>query len=225
MALAVTIACAGAAACGSAPTGFGSDGSEGGGTGTNGVDPGGSGDGGGSGNDGGGTSGGSDGSTGTKGSSDGGGLLLPDAAIYDTPTVCTSGTMWTLGDQKSSDMEPGLDCATCHVLGGEASGKQFDISGTVYPTAHEPDNCYGATGATVVITDVNGGTTNLTVSASGNFEHDDAVGFFKIATPYTALVKVGSSTREMLTPQTDGNCNDCHSLDGANDAPGRVMMP
>lgn len=133
--------------------------------------------------------------------------------------------MWTLGDQKSSDMEPGSECQTCHSFGGEASGKQFDMAGTVYPTAHEPDDCYGVAGATVVITDKNGGTTDLSVSASGNFEHDDAVGFFKIATPYTALVKVGSKTREMITPQTDGNCDNCHTTAGANDAPGRIMMP
>ena len=157
--------------------------------------------------------------------SDGGVISLPDAAIYDTPTVCTSGTTWTLGDQKSSNMEPGLECHTCHVVGGEASGKEFDISGTVYPTAHEPDDCNGVSGATVIITDAHGGKTSLDVNSVGNFYHDDAVGFFKIATPYTAVVSAGGKTRAMITPQTDGNCNHCHSLTGAESAPGRVTMP
>lgn len=163
-------------------------------------------------------------STGTL--SDGGTIVIPDAGDdYDTPTVCTSGTTWTLGETKSNDMEPGLECHTCHVVGGKASGKEFDMSGTVYPTAHEPDLCNGVGGATVVITDKNGNQTSLSVNEVGNFWHDDAVGFLKIATPYTAVVKVGGKTRAMVTPQTDGNCNHCHTEAGTESAPGRVMMP
>jgi mono/diheme cytochrome c family protein len=153
------------------------------------------------------------------------GGALPDAAIYDTPTVCTSGNTWTLGETKSADMKPGSECQTCHVLGGDASGKEFDIAGTVYPTAHEPDDCDGTSSATVVITDAKGATTSLTVGTSGNFYHDNGFGFLAIATPYTAVVTVGSKTRPMLTPQADGNCNHCHTTAGTMSAPGRVMAP
>ncbi len=157
---------------------------------------------------------------------DGGTLPDVDAAIYDTPTVCTSGQTWTLGETKSADMKPGSDCPTCHVLGGDASGKVFDIAGTVYPTAHEPDDCDGVSTATVVITDAKGATTSLSVSAaSGNFYHDSALGFLPIATPYTATVTVGSTSRAMITPQTDGSCNHCHTTAGTLSAPGRVMAP
>jgi hypothetical protein len=156
---------------------------------------------------------------------DGGSLPDIDAAIYDTPTVCTSGQTWTLGETKSADMKPGSECQTCHVLGGDASGKEFDIAGTVYPTAHEPDDCNGASPATVVITDAKGATTSLSATAAGNFYHDSGFGFLAIATPYTAVVTVGSKTRAMVTPQTDGNCNHCHTTAGTLSAPGRVMLP
>ena len=33
---------------------------------------------------------------------------------FDTPTVCTSGTMWTRGDRGSASMHPGGACITCH---------------------------------------------------------------------------------------------------------------
>jgi len=29
----------------------------------------------------------------------------------------------------------------------------------------------------------------------------------------------------MTTPQTDGDCNGCHTELGSNDAPGRIMLP
>src|SRR5512142_2548111 len=66
--------------------------------------------------------------------------VASDAAVIDdtnfsTQTVCTSGTMWTLGDTKSDLMHPGVACRKCHYTLGPGS-KDFDIAGTVYPTAH-----------------------------------------------------------------------------------------
>jgi hypothetical protein len=80
---------------------------------------------------------------------------VADDTDYNTPTVCTSGQTWTGGSTKSVNMEPGLACRSCHVTFGQAGTKDFDISGTVYPTAHEPDLCNGIGNMTVVITDVN----------------------------------------------------------------------
>jgi hypothetical protein len=150
-----------------------------------------------------------------------------DAAIYATPVQCSSGTHWTQGDTGSDRMQPGSSCGTCHVLGGSASKKTWDISGTVYKTAHEPNDCDGtsATGVTVVITDVNGAQTSLPVNAAGNFYHADLFGFGKIPTPYKAKVVAGGKERVMVTPQTDGNCNSCHTESGTKSAPGRIMMP
>jgi hypothetical protein len=150
-----------------------------------------------------------------------------DAAIYDTPVQCSSGTQWTQGETKSADMLPGSGCRTCHVLGGKASGKSWDISGTVYPTAHEPDNCYGtsASGVSVVSTGSNGMSVSLSVNGAGNFWHDDLVGIAQIPKPYTAKVVAGGKTREMISAQTDGNCDTCHTQDGAQLAPGRIILP
>ena len=63
--------------------------------------------------------------------------------------------------------EPGAACIQCH---GRREGPRFSIAGTVYPTLHEPDLCYGADGiggAQVKITGANGQT--LTPNATGNF--------------------------------------------------------
>jgi hypothetical protein len=144
---------------------------------------------------------------------------------YATPEVCTSGMMWTGGNSGSADMHPGGACDTCHKLGGSASGYEFDIAGTVYPTAHEPDDCNGVAGATIVITDAKGAAHTITVNSAGNFYHFDYLGVGAIATPYTAKVVMGTAERPMLTPQTSGDCNSCHTESGTLNAPGRVMTP
>ena len=150
---------------------------------------------------------------------------LADDTNYNTPTVCTSGQTWTGGSTKSANMEPGLACRSCHVVLGQAGTKDFDISGTVYPTAHEPDLCNGVGGTTVVITDVNKTDHVLQVNSVGNFYNDDGLGFLKIPTPYTAKVVSGTKVREMLTSQTNGDCNSCHTEQGTQSAPGRIMAP
>ncbi|MGZ3420436.1 MAG: hypothetical protein ACXVEE_21345 [Polyangiales bacterium] len=145
---------------------------------------------------------------------------------YATPPVCTSGKNWTLGNRGSSSMRPGVPCIACHQMsGGEAP--LFAVAGTVYPTAHEPDNCMSAVPAgstTVVITEADGKTTHtLPVNAAGNFYYSDRTGTFK--TPYKAKVVSGGKERAMTTAQTDGDCNNCHTQAGANSAPGRITIP
>lgn len=133
--------------------------------------------------------------------------------------TCTKMTKWTRGNLGSADMNPGMACIKCHAGN---TGPLFSISGTVYPTAHEPDLCNGGvSGAQVVVTDKNGKDTTLTVRAtSGNF-----YSVVSIPTPFTAKVLYQGRTRAMNTPQTDGDCNKCHTQDGANGAPGRVLLP
>jgi len=130
-----------------------------------------------------------------------------------TPVMCSSGKMWTNGN--GQDMRPGNDCTGCH---------SFTIAGTVYPTAHEPNNCDGtaAGGIKVVITGADGSMMTLTPSAtSGNFYSSSA-----IKTPFTAqVVNSSGAVRMMMASQTKGNCNSCHTQDGASGAPGRIMAP
>lgn len=137
---------------------------------------------------------------------------------YATPTVCTSNTTWNQGNQGSSRMRPGGACITCHTMRG---GPAYTVAGTVYPTAHEPNDCNGVNGVvTVVVTDANGVVTNLTVNNVGNFSSRA-----KIAAPFHVKVTNGAKERVMATALTAGDCNSCHTLAGVNGAPGRVMAP
>lgn len=149
------------------------------------------------------------------------GTCTSTSTDYATPSVCTSGTEWTRGNHGSRDMRPGGACIACHT--SEDDAPRFTIAGTVYPTAHEPDDCYGSRGTsatTVVITGADGTSYSLPLSSAGNFSTST-----RIKTPYRAKVVTASGEREMVTPQTNGDCNGCHTEDGDKGAPGRVMAP
>lgn len=159
-------------------------------------------------------------------SCDGSGL---EPGIYDTPTVCTSDRHWTRGNEESPNMHPGRACIACHSGSGsdeEDEGPAFLFAGTVYPSAHEPDDCYGIDGRTqdakVVIVDANGKALTLSVNAAGNFYYESERGFAK---PYTAKVVHGGRERVMATPQKNGDCNSCHTEAGTNQAPARILLP
>ena len=113
-------------------------------------------------------------------------------------------------------MHPGQACIKCHTK----KGPKFSIAGTVYPTAHEPDDCYGLGSSTVVITDATGKVLTLKSNSAGNFYSQTA-----IKMPYTAKVIVGTKERAMKDSQTNGDCNSCHTVTGAEKAPGRIMAP
>lgn len=136
---------------------------------------------------------------------------------YATASVCTSNQSWTRGNRGSSSMRPGVACIQCH---DSDEGPHYSVAGTVYPTAHEPDDCYGVTGTQVIITDATGTDFPINVRSAGNFYLSGA-----IRMPYTARVVSGSKTRVMVGAQTNGDCNVCHSEQGTQKAPGRVMAP
>ena len=137
---------------------------------------------------------------------------------YNTPTVCTSATTWNQGNEGSLSMRPGGACITCHTMRG---GPAYTIAGTVYPTAHEPNDCNGVNGVvTVVVTDKNGVVTTIPVNAVGNFSLRAA-----IVPPFTVKVTNGAKVRAMAGALTAGDCNSCHTVTGVNGAPGRVMAP
>jgi hypothetical protein len=163
-----------------------------------------------------GSSSGAGSSSSSSGSSSGGATGGGDGGIVVT---CTSGV--TSHADEGSSMKPGDTCVTCH-SSGNSEANPLTIGGTVYPTLHEPTDCDGVsvTGATVVITDANSKVQTLTVNSVGNFLSSTAV-----ATPYTASVVYNGTTLSMITPQTSGDCNSCHTVTGANGAPGRIMLP
>ena len=139
---------------------------------------------------------------------------------YETPTVCTSGRNWTGGNHESWDMRPGGLCIDCHVRSHE--GPIFDVAGTVYPSAHEPDDCNGTgSGITVVITDSTGWSLTLVPTAVGNFGERRT----GLVMPYTAKVVRNGLERAMTTETDNGDCNFCHTESGNEDAPGRIMAP
>ena len=141
---------------------------------------------------------------------------------FSVAPTCTSNTTWTRGTSGSASMEPGMACINCHASsGGEAP--TFTIAGTLYPTAHEPDLCNGANGtdgAQVVITGANGVSATLTPNGAGNFSYTGAV-----ATPFRAKVIYMGRERDMAAAQTSGDCNSCHTQNGAMSAPGRIILP
>jgi len=146
---------------------------------------------------------------------------------WDAPVGCVSGKKWSPVAGETRNMRPGEACVTCHV---KERANPFEaptfLGGTVYQSAHEEDRCYATadvSGAQVVITGADGKVLTLNVSAtSGNFHT-----LQKVVTPYTAKVVKGGKERAMAAKQTDGDCNKCHTQDGAGDpkAPGRILLP
>lgn len=167
---------------------------------------------------------------------DGGVTVIEPIDAGPAPTVCSSNAMWTRGNDGSASMNPGLACRSCHLgqnfegqnpSGASERGRAFFFMGTVFPTLHEKNLCRSVLpsgGGTVEIIDANGKiAATMLVNASGNFM--SASTRTTIAMPYTARVKANGRVRVMTTPQTDGDCNSCHTEQGRNNAPGRIAWP
>lgn len=140
---------------------------------------------------------------------------------YATPEMCSSGSHWTLGNRGSTFMHPGLACIDCH---NRMRGPFLTIGGTVYPSAHEPDDCDGVNGfdndVHVIVTDANGNVQDLQINDVGNFYSQGA-----LTLPITAELTYQGRSRVMTTPATSGDCNACHTDTGTNAAPGRLVLP
>jgi hypothetical protein len=138
-------------------------------------------------------------------------------ASYVSPDVCSSGLMWTGGKSRSSNMNPGLACLSCHAQG---AGPPYAFAGTVFASSTEADLCFGEPDATIIVAGADGRTIEMVPSEAGNFYSKLPVGL-----PYTAAVIVGGREKVMTTPQLSGDCNGCHRSLGANGAPGRIVVP
>ncbi len=152
-----------------------------------------------------------------------------DSAIdpYATAATC-SGEQLPMEQQEGEDMSPGRVCNTCHEQvnteqGGDAP--LFTLSGTVFKTAHEPDDCRSdaAKGAKVVVTDAEGKVVTVEVNEAGNFVYEDEE--LEFVFPYTAKVIFEGRERAMARPQMNGSCNECHTQTGTQEAPGRILLP
>jgi len=151
--------------------------------------------------------------------------------------VCTSGKTWAFGEDVSDpmrpQMHPGRACLDCHAMQPPIDAPPtYAVAGTVYPTGHEPDECYGIDGTAmsdviVQLVDSAGNSFDLKVNATGNFLLDpDIAGPF--VPPYTAKVISSAGERAMTSPQTSGDCNACHTEQGngaGSMAPGRIVIP
>ncbi len=151
---------------------------------------------------------------------------------YVSPDVCPGGLAWTGDDKGSPNMHPGRPCIDCHAGQG---GPIYTLAGTVFASS-SPDDCLGAkdtssdtTVTSIEITGADGKILNATVNDAGNFYSDLAVKM-----PYQAKVVVTTvsadktkmiKTKIMATAQTIGDCNSCHTVKGANGAPGRITLP
>lgn len=165
-----------------------------------------------------------------------GDAVAPPAEEEDpgpAPTTCTSGLYWP-GDFEDGDweveegnpnMNPGLPCRACHEEKNQDD--MYFFMGTVYPTLHEEDRCFSEvpSGTRVEIIDAMGEVAlSLSVRERGNFFSYSREA--EVALPFTArIVLPDGRTRSMSTPQMTGDCNGCHTEQGANGAPGRIMLP
>ena len=154
------------------------------------------------------------------GAGDGG--VLGDGGVDGGGVKCTSGRTWTEGNDGSRLMNPGEACNACHQQQG---GPNLRIAGTVYPTLHEPDDCIGSAPPPqlrVIVTDSRNRRFDMPVNPSGNFLTQNGV---RPRPPLRAVVTDGVKTRQMQGTVTSGDCNSCHTVNGTNGAPGRIMAP
>jgi hypothetical protein len=157
----------------------------------------------------------------------------PTGTSEPASVVCSSGRHWVEGeddeeadlDEEGPWMNPGRACISCHL--SEEEEPLIQIGGTVFPSHHEADLCYGVDGTTsdarVVITDDSGMSFELPLETTGNFSL--SVEARRVEFPIRAKIVANGRERMMATPQHSGDCNACHTEQGSNGAPGRITLP
>lgn len=173
-----------------------------------------------------------------------GGMLEGNCGAIDAGSsepTCASNSFKTAPSSTSAhdgfDMAPGWACISCHSganfagqnpYGWSAGGELYTYMGTVFSAPHEKDMCKPTLTAPVRVEIYDGTTRALVVSmpvdttrGNGNFYGDAA----RIPATYTAKVITANGTREMLGAQSNRDCNTCHTVAGANSAPGRIYVP
>jgi cytochrome c553 len=112
--------------------------------------------------------------------------------------------------------------------GDDEGGPRFAFAGTVYPSPHEPNRCWGVSGgAQVVVMDASGRTFTAPVNAAGNYY----MGGQNLTPPLRAKVTFMGRERIMIGSVPHGDCNRCHTqtgnttVTGGPKAPGRIILP
>jgi hypothetical protein len=90
----------------------------------------------------------------------------------------------------------------------------------VFAGSQELNDCFGTSGAQVVLHDASGQTITLETNPAGNFYYAGSIAF-----PIDVEVVHGGATRAMPSPVSDGDCNSCHTASGDQGAPGRILLP
>ncbi len=149
---------------------------------------------------------------------------LPDAGPVLAETTCTSQSFWMGGDSPSEQMNPGLPCRSCHAF--SAPELAYYFAGTVFPSLHEQDLCNSPPpegGRIEILNEAGEVVLTLRPNAAGNFSSKSREPGFPL--PYRARVVLGEREATMQTLQYSGDCNLCHTEQGAQGAPGRIVWP
>jgi hypothetical protein len=151
----------------------------------------------------------------------------PPTVIPNGGPLCVSGTYWTRGDTGDNFMHPGRACISCH--SGRHRGPALSVAGTLYSAYHEENECNGNGGGEALaqrtyiqITDASGVPFVIFPNRVGNFFTTHTFRF-----PLRDARVVGPSGRELVMsfPPPTGDCNSCHTREGADGAPGRLVAP
>jgi hypothetical protein len=151
-----------------------------------------------------------------------------EGAGSSSVAVCSSNAFWKDMDKGSEAMRPGGKCNGCHDKA--PTSPNYTVAGTVYQTSHEPDDCNGVAGAimdgglyetAIVITDRQGRTLPpIPVNSVGNFKFET-----EIIMPFNVKVVSRGKENKMVMQAPHGDCNACHTQNGAEGAPGRIVAP
>jgi hypothetical protein len=128
----------------------------------------------------------------------------------------------TFGLHKGSTHRPGQPCLTCH--GGLGPGQpELSIGGTVYKTKAAAAAADWLPGATVILTDAEGTTRQLTTNETGNLLVRTSE--WTPAYPLRVSVEYGGVTVDMLTHVgRAGSCADCHTDPAGPASAGHVYL-
>jgi hypothetical protein len=132
--------------------------------------------------------------------------------------VAGSGCQDIAGFDGSPTMKPGQDCMACHSAGGQASGLQWTVAGTVFPTPSSPAN-EGLPNSEILIVDSASPPKAITLrsNASGNFYTAES-----FTGPVKVAIQFAGQRYQMQESPPTGSCNLCHNLDPSG---GPVALP
>lgn len=150
----------------------------------------------------------------------------PPAPIPGGGPLCASGRYWSRGDHGDNFMHPGRACIECHTE--RRRGPVFSVAGTIFNARHEENECYGNAGdpvsgrrTWVIVEDQSGVPFVIEPNPSGNFytTHE-----FRFPLRRVWVQSPSGHIAEMDNPPS-GDCNSCHTREGADGAPGRIIAP